>query len=393
MLKVYNSLSRKKEEFRADNVGIYVCGITPYDITHVGHAFTYVFFDVVVRYLRFNGFKVKYIQNITDIDDDILKRSRELNENWRELAEKNSQLLFNDMKWLNNLQPDNYPRSTDHIDDMIEFIKKLLKRGYAYEKKGSVYFSIDKDKEYGKLSRLSKKEMLIIANERGNFPDDPNKQDPLDFVLWQKQKRGEPSWDSPWGKGRPGWHIECSAMSMKYLGSTIDIHGGGADLEFPHHESSIAQSEKLTGKPFVRYWMHTAMVRYEGEKMSKSLGNMVFIKELRDYSPNVVRLLLLSHYYRKPWEFNKEELDKFKAINENFRQVWLKQSDQGEEFDYSSYSKRFFDAMDNDFNTSEAVDALSELSEDILRSENNVAGAKGFLNIAFNILGLVVEYV
>jgi len=394
-LRIFNSLTGRIEMFRSDTgeVGVYVCGITPYDVTHLGHAFTFTFFDVVVRYLRRLQYRVTYIQNLTDIDDDILKKAEKEGRNWRLLAEENTQKYLEDMRWLNNLQPDFYPRATDHIGDMIKIIMELQRKGRAYEKTGSVYFDIDSDKEYGKLSKLSRQEMLPVANEHGNNPNDPNKREPLDFVLWQAKKQGEPCWPSPWGEGRPGWHIECGAMSMKYLGETIDIHGGGGDLIFPHHESSLAQAECATGKQFVRYWMHTGMVRFEGEKMSKSLGNLVLLSDLRKkYRPNIVRICILSHHYRSTWEFNDEEIKRAVEMNELFRNVWLAQSGTGELLDFSEHEKGFFDAMNDDFNTPLALDHLKNLAIYALKNDNNIVVAKAFLYKALNILGLFVEY-
>ncbi|MDP6704687.1 MAG: class I tRNA ligase family protein, partial [archaeon] len=266
-IRLFNTLQNKKQIFTPDKetVGMYVCGITPDGSAHLGHAFLFTSFDVFVRYLKFKGYKTKYVQNLTDIDDDILVRSKKAGKHWREFGEENAQIFLDDMKWLNNQQPDYYPKATDHIDEMIMIIKQLLGKNMAYEKNGSVYFSVNKDKKYGKLSRLDKKEMLAIANERGNNPNDPNKKDSLDFLLWQAAKKGEPQWDSPWGKGRPGWHIECSAMATKYLEASIDVQSGGTDLIFPHHESSIAQSEYASGKPFAKFWMHVGMLEYKGE--------------------------------------------------------------------------------------------------------------------------------
>jgi len=280
-VKLYNSYSEKKETLDLSHpIGLYVCGITPYDTTHLGHAFTFLVYDVLVRYLRFLGNKVTYVQNVTDIDDDILIKAKSLGTTWQALIQAETKKHFKNMAGLNALAPDIIPYATGHIKEMISIIKVLIARGLAYEKNGSVYFKIRSDKNFGKLSKLGYRAMLQIANDRGNFPLDPNKRDPLDFVLWQKHKDGEPSWDSPWGRGRPGWHVECSAMAMKYLGPTITIHGGGEDLIFPHHEAEIAQSENYTKQKFVKIWMHTGMVYCDQKKMSKSLGNMVFVCDL-----------------------------------------------------------------------------------------------------------------
>ncbi len=395
-LKIYNTITGRKENFSVEHepVRIYVCGITPYDVTHLGHAFTYVFFDVVARFLRDQGFRVRYVQNLTDIDDDVLRKAHQLGEDWREVVNKNTELFLEDMRWLNNGQPDVFPRATDHMNDIIRIVANLISKGYGYEKNGSVYFSIDSDPEYGKLSKIPRAKMLPIANERGNKPDDPNKRNPLDFVLWQAAKPGEPSWNSPWGEGRPGWHIECTAMSTRYLGETVDIHGGGSDLTFPHHESSIAQSESSTGKPFVRYWMHTGMVRYQGEKMSKSLGNLVFIRRLRrDFGTNVVRLCILSHHYRSEWEFQEGEIEIKKKTAELFRRAWEAESGTGKRLNHSGQETEFFEAMEDDFDIPRAVNVLEKLAGEIEESSGmDLSGAKAFLNRAFNILGLVIEY-
>src|SRR3989344_359101 len=271
-MRLYNSLSRKIEVFRPrenKRVTMYVCGITPYDTTHLGHAFTYVSFDALFRYLQYKGYKVVYTQNVTDIDDDILKRAKETGQNWKELGDFWTKKFLNDLKSLNVLMPTHYVKATDSIPKILGITKELIKMGFAYENKGNVYFSVKKDKEYGKLSHLSEQQMLLLSKERGSDPNDPLKKHPLDFVLWKSASRrtqkDQPWWNSPWGLGRPGWHIECSAMVYQYLGERIDIHGGGRDLIFPHHESEIAQSESYTGKkPYVKYWLHTGMLRYKG---------------------------------------------------------------------------------------------------------------------------------
>lgn len=313
-MQLYNSLSRKKELFtprNGTNVSMYVCGITPYDTTHLGHAFTYLSFDLLIRYLTYKKMTVKYVQNVTDIDDDILKKAKEVGKDWRILGNYWTDRFVSDLKALNVRMPDKYVKATDSIEKIVSIVADLLEKKFAYIVDGNIYFAHKKYKEYGQLSRLSEKQMLVIAKERGGRVDDPKINDPLDFLLWQKSLKGEPFWNSPWGKGRPGWHIECSAMVHEYLGEQIDIHGGGADLMYPHHESEIAQSESYTGKnPFAKYWMHTAMLLYEGEKMSKSLGNLVMVRDLlKKYSPNAIRWVLLSHHYRKPWEFMNEEIE------------------------------------------------------------------------------------
>lgn len=391
-LKIFSSLTKKKELFSArDNkIGLYVCGITPYDVTHLGHAFTYVFFDVLVRYLRSLGYKVTYVQNLTDIDPDILRRAKEIHKSWRRLGQENANLFLADMKWLNSLRPDVYPRATDHIREMIELIKVLMKKKIAYKKGGNVYFEINKHKKYGKLSRLSRNKMIPWAIQFDYDLSDPNKKDPLDFILWQKQKLGEPSWSSPWGKGLPGWHIECSAMSQKYLGKTVDIYGGGGDLVYPHHENSIAQSETVNKKKCARYWMHVGMLRYQREKMSKSLGNMVFISDLKKkYNPNIVRLLLLSHHYRSSWEYFDRDIKKAKALDNLLEKAFKVSSGKDQEFLVRRYEKEFFSAMEDDINTKKAILVLEKLGKYMLNNKTmDLKEAKLFLKKAFNILGL-----
>lgn len=353
---LYNSLTRRKEKFahpRKEPVKLYVCGITPYDTTHLGHAFTYIFFDTLARYLTYKGYKVKYVQNVTDIDDDILREANKRGENWKSLGERFTRQYLSDMKKLNALPPTHFVKAIESIPKMRQIIKILLKRGFAYQKKGNIYFGVKKFAGYGRLSRLNRRQMILLAKERGANVDDTLKKDPLDFVLWQKSKPGEPSWSFDNERGRPGWHIECSAMIHRYLGETIDIHGGGKDLIFPHHESEIAQSESYTGKkPFSRFFLHTAMILCNGEKMSKSLGNLIMVKNLLGkYSPNAVRWCLLSHYYRQPFEYEEEEL---KAAAKSVGQV--------EGALTSKLSKKakqaFANAMDDDCNTSDALSVL-----------------------------------
>jgi len=394
---LFNTQTGQIEPFTARNgtVGIYVCGVTPYDTTHIGHAFTFLTFDILVRYLRFLGHRVTYVQNVTDIDDDILRKSREVGMAWDELARVETEKYVQDMRDLNALEPDHFVRATDHINDMIAIIEQLLEKGFAYEVNGSVYFSVDRDEEFGKLSHLPREEMLPIANERGNNPDDPNKRDPLDFVLWQAAQPGEPTWDSPWGPGRPGWHIECTAMATRYLGPRIDIHGGGADLVFPHHECEIAQSENATGlEPFARFWMHVGMVRYQGEKMSKSLGNLVLVRDvLNDYSADAIRLYLFSHHYRSAWEYRDDELDEWAQLADdlreaaNFPAVGIE-----EEVDVSVYREQFLNALDDDLDTPSAIKALREIGQAILEApeEDDARQAQKTLRELSGLLGLTL---
>ncbi len=299
------------EPLGGDSIGLYVCGVTPYDTGHLGHAFTYVSFDVLHRYLEYLGHDVRYVQNLTDVDDDLLRRARELGEDYVALGNRHVTTFLTEMEALNWLPPDRFPRATQHIPEMQALIGLLLDHGHAYASDGHVYFSVSSDPHYGELSKLPRDAMLPIANERGNVPDMPGKRDPLDFVLWQPSAADEPAWESPWGAGRPGWHIECSAMSMAYLGERFEIHGGGFDLIFPHHESEIAQSEGATGeRPFVSYWMHAGMLRYQDEKMSKSLGNLVLVRDLlRSYSGDAIRHYLVSHHYRSEIDFDEAGME------------------------------------------------------------------------------------
>ncbi|KKQ90083.1 MAG: Cysteine-tRNA ligase [Candidatus Curtissbacteria bacterium GW2011_GWC2_38_9] len=372
-MKLYNSYSEKKETLDLSHpIGLYVCGITPYDTTHLGHAFTFLVYDVLVRYLRFLGNKVTYVQNVTDIDDDILIKAKSLGTTWQALIQAETKKHFKNMAGLNALAPDIIPYATGHIKEMISIIKVLIARGLAYEKNGSVYFKIRSDKNFGKLSKLGYRAMLQIANDRGNFPLDPNKRDPLDFVLWQKHKDGEPSWDSPWGRGRPGWHVECSAMAMKYLGPTITIHGGGEDLIFPHHEAEIAQSENYTKQKFVKIWMHTGMVYCDQKKMSKSLGNMVFVCDLlKIYSANTLRLYLLSHHWRQSWNYNEKKLEESQKTAKILEKSATKSSMDDREVQKNL--PVFFTALDDDLNIPQAIEVLVSFA----KSKNLPAGRQG----------------
>ena len=298
MLQLYDSFSRKKKDFKPydeSNVLLYVCGITPNNATHLGHAFTYVMFDSLIRFFKHRNYGVTYAQNATDVNDsnDVIEQAKETGKTWTEISQFWIGHFHKQMDTLNVQRPDKYLLASDFIDKIISITEKLITKGFAYEKNGNVYFNVGKPEDYGELSKYGKEQMLMISVERGNDPKDPNKKSSLDFVLWIADE-GEPHWKSPWGKGRPGWHIECSAMIESALGEQIDIHGGGRDLIFPHHESERAQAESLTGKkPYVQFWMHTGMVMYEGEKMAKSLGNLILVENLlKQYSPSAIRWLL-----------------------------------------------------------------------------------------------------
>ncbi|MBA2633514.1 MAG: cysteine--tRNA ligase, partial [Chloroflexi bacterium] len=281
-------------------VGLYVCGVTPYDTGHLGHAFTYVSFDVLHRYLEYLGHDVVYVQNLTDVDDDMLGKARQTGEDYLALGNRWVAAFLTEMAALNWLPPDHFPRATEHVPQMVAMIERLVANGLAYPAEGNVYFSVAADPRYGELSKLPREEMLPLANERGNVPDMPGKRDSLDFVLWQRSLPDEPTWQSPWGPGRPGWHIECSAMAVAYLGTRFEIHGGGGDLLFPHHESELAQAEGAgCERPWVAHWTHAGMLRYGGDKMSKSLGNLVLVRDLlRTYPGDAIRQYLVSRHYR-----------------------------------------------------------------------------------------------
>jgi len=373
-MRLYNSQSMRVEdlEIRNNHVGIYVCGVTPYDTTHLGHAFTFLTFDILVRFLRHNGVDVTYVQNVTDIDDDILRKSRELGTTWDALGQSEIAKFRQDMRDLNAVEFDHYTAATDHIPQMQELIAALIENGHAYVSNGSVYFSVATDPEFGKISNLAPEEWLPIANERGNFPDDPNKRDPIDFILWQATKPGEPFWESPWGPGRPGWHIECSAMSMTYLGNTIDIHGGGYDLLFPHHECETAQSELATGqKPFSRYWVHVAMVDYQSDKMSKSLGNLVLARDMIEkYGSDALRLCLFSNHYRHAWEFRDEDIEPWIGIAQTITRAATAPNPGGSStVDVQVQHDRFIAALNDDLNTRLAIAQLREIAGRILGAQ------------------------
>ncbi len=377
-MKLYNSLSKKITDFtplETGKVKMYVCGITPYDTTHLGHAFTYMQFDALRRYLTFKGFQVTYTQNVTDIDDDILKRAKRDGKDWQELGQYWTERFVSDLKALHIQMPDNYVKATDYIDKIVEIVRLLIEKKQAYEKNGNVYFDVSTFPKYGDLSGFSEDQMKYISSERGADPNDPNKKNPLDFVLWTSSTEDQPGWESPWGRGRPGWHIECSAMAASTLGDQLDIHGGGRDLVFPHHESEIAQSESFTGKtPYVQTWMHTAMLMYQGEKMSKSLGNMLFATDLlKKYSSDTIRWVLLSHHYRTPWEFQDEMADEAAQM---IKQIQL--LNQSETFDQKTLDE-LCQFVENDLKISDALNKISQSLPNASTSEQ--AAIRKFLSI------------
>ncbi|HEX2054090.1 MAG TPA: cysteine--tRNA ligase [Actinomycetota bacterium] len=363
-LMVTNTLTRRKEQFvprDEGRVAMYVCGPTVYGDIHVGNARAAVVFDVIRRYLSWRGFEVTFVQNYTDVDDKIINRANEEGRDWHQLARYYSEAYEAVAQALGLTPPDRLVKATDHIPDMIDMISRLVERGVAYEAAGSVWFSVEDFPGYGKLSGRTLDE--VHARER--VEPDPNKRKPLDFALWKAAKPGEPSWDSPWGPGRPGWHIECSAMSAKYLGMGFDIHGGGSDLVFPHHENEIAQAEAALGtEPFVRYWLHNGMVKMDAQKMSKSLGNLVLVKDiLNEVRPEVLRMMSISGTYRSDVDFGEASLEQARRTVERFDNFARaasapaeKVSDEGQE-----YLDRFADAMDDDFNTPLAISVMFDL--------------------------------
>ena len=386
-IRVYNTLTRKKEEFvprEPGKVSIYACGVTPYNYAHIGNSRPPVFWDCVRRFLKYRDFQVTYIQNFTDVDDKIINRAAQLKRPPLELAAEYAEIYKEDLAALGVQPADRYPKVSEHIGDIINMVKVLIDKGYAYEIQGDVYFSVSRFQDYGKLSGRALDELQAGARVEIN----ETKQDPMDFALWKAAKPGEISWDSPWGPGRPGWHIECSAMSLKYLGDGFDMHGGGEDLVFPHHENEIAQSESYSGKPFVKYWLHNACVTVSGERMGKSMGNFSTIRDVRDrFSPKVVRFWLLGTHYRNPINFGEDELNtaarglerlETAAFNWNYLLQAKNQEESGNEAgrngELETLKARiaqtetdFIAAMEDDFNTPQALASLYELVREVNR--------------------------
>ena len=402
MIRFTNTLSRQLEPFEpsGDVVSMYVCGITPYDESHIGHAMSYIVFDVVKRYLTWRGHKVKHVQNFTDIDDRIIERANRLKISTDELVERFIGLYMDDMHDLNVLDADVYPRATREVPEMIEIIERLIERGYAYPAASEqseftdVYYRVGAKSDYGKLSHRTQDSLLAGARvESGE-----QKENAADFALWKGAKAGEPSWDSPWGKGRPGWHIECSAMSLKYLGEQIDIHGGGEDLVFPHHENEIAQTEAFTGTaPFVRIWLHNAWVKMGEEKMSKSLGNFITIRDgLKRVGGDGLRLWVLTSHYRKPLTFSEDTLDAARSGADRLRTAARTPAGDGDGgIDLGALRDRFIAAMDEDLNTPQALAVLFDLAKEVNRARDEgrgVAGAQALLIELAGVLGLRLEH-
>ena len=362
-MRIYDTLRAEKREFiplHPGRVGMYVCGPTTYDYAHIGHARPAIIFDMLRRFFEYRGYDVVMISNITDVDDKIINKARERGEDPIEMAHYYAKEYLKDMDSLRVRRPNIIPKATRHMEEIIALIEKLIENGYAYESGGDVYFSVEKFKDYGKLSHRNIDDMLAGAR----IEISEKKKNPLDFALWKAAKPGEPSWPSPWGPGRPGWHIECSAMSMNYLGPTLDIHGGGADLIFPHHENEIAQSEAATGKTFARYWMHVGLVKFEEEKMSKSLGNVFLIRDLlKKYPPEAVRIMYINAHYRKPFDFTEKNLEEARIIMEKVWSTYQILRDVSEDSNANRETlkrieekrEKIIKALDDDFNTREAL--------------------------------------
>jgi len=384
-LKIYNSLTREKEDFKPVKKGkikMYVCGMTVYSDAHIGHARTYFAFDIIRRYFEYKGFKITYVQNITDVDDKIIAAANRDGVDPLEYSKRFTEICLNDLDNLGIRRADVYPKASETIDDMIKMTQKIIDKGFGYETDGDVYFSVEKFTEYGKLSGQKLDDLMSGVR----IDPEDKKQNPFDFALWKSSKPGEPSWDSPWGKGRPGWHIECSAMSSKFLGLPFDIHGGGMDLRFPHHENEIAQAEAATGKEFARYWIHIGLLTVNGEKMSKSIGNIVNIKDLLSrWEPEVVRFFFAQAHYRSPPDFSekalensKKGLDRIYRVKEKLEEcIAIKEKssdDTNKEFDeaISEFKSSFESAMDDDFNTPQAVSSIFDFVNSCNRFFENV---------------------
>ena len=363
-VRIYDTARRVVVDFAPPPVvRAYVCGITPYDSTHLGHAATYLTYDLLTRRLQELGHEVRLVRNITDVDDPLFERARQLGVDALELADAEVARFRADMEALDVLPPVAEPRVTEAIPDIVELVSRLLATGHGYGTDGRVYFDVATFAGFGRLSGYSAEHMLALARARGGDPDDPRKRNPLDFLLWQPSRPDEPSWDAPFGAGRPGWHIECSAMAMSAHGPTLDLHGGGTDLVFPHHECEVAQSEAVTGRPFVRTWMHSAMVSYEGEKMSKSLGNLVFVSDLLKVAdPRAIRLALMSHHYRSGFEWHDTDIHEGTALLHRLRAA----ADRTDGPDPRPFAARVRAALDDDLDAPCALDALDDLASAVL---------------------------
>jgi len=388
-LFLFNTMTRVKERFEplGNPVTLYVCGVTPYDTTHLGHARTYVFFDVLQRYLRYRGMDVRYVQNITDVDDPLLARARELGVDYQALARQFIDVFMADLETLNVLLPATFPRVTQEVPGIITTIAVLMERGMAYSAGGSVYYRATKFAGYGTMGRLDRAAMLAANRDAGEDPADPHKEDPLDFRLWQAAQPGEPTWESPWGPGRPGWHIECSTMASRYLGNRIDIHGGGEDLVFPHHCSEIAQSESATGEvPFVRSWVHVGLVWMNGEKMSKSKGNMAFARDLIPrYGADALRYYLLGFPYRERLEYGEPQLSEAAARWEAIASACPGADGGAMTAQGRALREQCLAALDDDLDTPTALARIGDLARLVHRED--AAGDRAALRSVLEVLG------
>ncbi|ENZ00793.1 cysteinyl-tRNA synthetase [Clostridium thermobutyricum] len=400
-MRLYNTLTRQKEEFKPIKPGeikMYVCGPTVYNFFHIGNGRTFIVFDTIRRYFEYRGYNVKFVQNFTDIDDKMIKRANEEGSTVKEIGDKYIKEYYTDADALNIERATVNPRATEYIGQIIKFVKELIEKGYAYEVDGDVYFSTKKFSDYGKLS----KQNLDELNLGNRVSVDERKKDPMDFAIWKAKKEGEPAWKCPWGEGRPGWHIECSCMAKNILGDTIDIHAGGMDLSFPHHENEIAQSESLTGKPFANYWMHSAYVNVDNKKMSKSLNNFFTAREvLKDYDSDVIRFLMLSCHYRVQLNYSKDLLDSAKASVERLynaignlenliEEVKVeKMTDEEKTYleSLNKYREKYIEKMDDDFNTADAITAIF----DLIKDTNTNIGINSSKELAENALALIRE--
>ncbi|MFK3872265.1 cysteine--tRNA ligase [Pseudoalteromonas rhizosphaerae] len=391
MVNIYNTLTRQKEQFKPmvdGKVDMYVCGITIYDYCHIGHARTYVGFDVIIRYLRHIGYDVKYVRNITDVDDKIIKRANENGEAINDLTVRMTKAMHEDFDSLNMLRPDIEPTVTGHMDEIIKMVERLVTKGHAYvAADGDVLFDVSTFEQYGALSQQDL--TMLQAGSRVEVAQD--KDDPLDFVLWKKAKAGEPSWSSPWGEGRPGWHIECSAMSSKHLGEHFDIHGGGSDLQFPHHENEIAQSCCANNGKYVNTWIHTGMVQVNKEKMSKSLDNFFTVRDvLKEYDTESVRYFLISSHYRSQLNYSQENLDQARSSLERIYTALRGVEPKACELEGNEHVAKFRKAMDDDFNTPEALPVLFELAKELNRLKDTDAEQASKLAFVLRSLGEVL---
>ncbi len=407
-MRLFNTMTQRVAEFTAPDghVRLYVCGVTPYDTAHLGHAFVFATFDTLVRFLRAQSLAVTYTQNVTDIDDPLFAKAEELGIHWNELAQRETDRFLREMAAINVAMPDHYVRASEELQTMFAIIQTLLDKGNAYISDGWIYFAAQSDPTYGDLAKAAGfdtyAQLLAEANEHGNDPNDPRKRDPLDFLLWRAQAQpDEPAWASPWGPGRPGWHIECTAMATRYLGPTIDIHGGGTDLIFPHHSSEIVQSENATGvRPYVREWMHVSMVALDGEKMSKSKGNLTIVGQLlKHYDADAVRLLLATHHYREAWEYFEADMQQAQARTLRLQEAARLGAEQAATPAYALWSIRerfapaatFIAALEDDLDTPRALAELERVAAGILAGTYTGAErttAQAALHAMAHLLGL-----